>query len=126
MQFIESFIFICGAFSVFFFFYWFSILFIEQSLTCFSVLVAEYHFYYEVNANKSSGKIVNNITGNAVKYEVFGIFTLQFLSSIHYFFKFMILNLSVVMSPEVKKINYFQILKFRRSEFYFWGSFLQK
>lgn len=126
MQFIESFIFICGAFSVFFFFYWFSILFIEQSLTYFSVLVAEYHFYSEISDNKSSGKTINNIAGNDVKYEVFGIFTLQFLSSIHYFFKFMILNLSVVMSPEVKKISYFQILKFRRSEFYFWGSFLQK
>ena len=57
-----------------------------------------------------------------------GSYTLTFriLRKLHDIVKFIYLNLSVVMYPEIKKINYFQILKFRRREFYFWSSVLQK
>jgi len=69
--------------------------------------------------NNRSGKVVSNLMMNEPNIDGSYTLTFRILRKLHDIVKFIYLNLSVVMYPEIKKINYFQILKFRRREFYF-------
>ena len=126
MQLFEFFILTCVAFIIFFFSYWLSTLFFELVSAQLRVLKTQLWFRNEIIRNNRSDKIINNLVISEPKFNNSDTITSRVLNMLQSIIKFTYLNLSIVMYPEIKKINYFQILKFRRREFYFWSSVLQK
>ena len=126
MQLFEFFILTCVAFTIFFFSYWLSTLFFELVSSHIKVVKTQLLFRNEILRNNHSGRILSNLVISEPKFNGNYTMTFIFINKLHSIVKFMFLNLSIVMYPEIKKINYFQILKFRRREFYFWSSVLQK
>jgi len=126
MQLFEFFILSCIAFIIFFFSYWLSVIFFEFVGIRFRVFRTKLLFRLDDLKNKNPGILINGLDVGNVQLKGSTTFTSKCLILISCLLKFISINLSIIMYPEIKKVNYFQIFKFRKREFYFWSSVLQK
>lgn len=119
MQLFEFFILSCIAFIIFFFSYWLSVIFFDFVSIRFRVFKTKVLFRFDGLKNKNSGIPINGLDGVSIQYLSNSTLTSKWLSHLSSMIKFITVNLSIIMYPEIKKVNYFQIFKFRKREFYF-------
>ena len=119
MQLFEFFILSCIAFIIFFFSYWLSVIFFDFVSIRFRVFKTKVLFKFDDFKNKNSSIPVNGLDGGDVQFKGDYTLTSKLLSYLSSIVKFITINLSIIMYPEIKKVNYFQIFKFRKREFYF-------